>query len=115
MNDPASFGFDLAVIGVFIWASIDPNRFIKFWIFRPAPYSWSVRLVFRLLFLAVAVGGLWGIAETIYGLKHSISFYLSAMLISVVVFGGTLLWFGVLERHFPRRFGRQPRSRTREP
>src|SRR5260370_11196879 len=43
MTDPTmarmSIGFAVFAIAVFVWASIDYNRFIKFWMLRPAPYT----------------------------------------------------------------------------
>jgi hypothetical protein len=39
-------GFKASVIGVFTWASIDYNRFIKFWMLGPAPYTQRVSIAF---------------------------------------------------------------------
>jgi hypothetical protein len=52
-----NFGFALFAVAVSIWASIDYNRFIKFWMLRPAPYTQRVKMVFRLFFLAWVIGG----------------------------------------------------------
>jgi len=58
-----NFGFALFAVAVCIWASIDYNRFIKFWMLRPAPYTQRVKVVFRFLFLACVIGGLWRLVE----------------------------------------------------
>jgi len=60
-----SFRFEIFMIGVSVWASIDYNRYIKFWMLRPAPYGRLVRLVFRLFSVACVLGGVWRIAEDI--------------------------------------------------
>lgn len=55
----------LAGVAVFIWASLDYNRFIKFWMLKPAPYSQRVKAGFRLFFLACVCGGVWQIAKDV--------------------------------------------------
>jgi hypothetical protein len=68
MSDPnfanISMGFTAFGIAVFLWASFDYNRFIKFWMHRPAPYSQRVKITFRLFFLACVVGCVWQLVET---------------------------------------------------
>ncbi len=59
-----NLGFLICAISVFVWASIDYNRFIKFWMVRPAPYSRRVLIFFRLFFLASVLGGLWQAVKT---------------------------------------------------
>ena len=74
-----SAGFEIFAIGVFVWASIDYNRFIKFWMLRPAPYTRRVRLVFRLFFAACVLGGVWQVAEHIAKSGRPVVFYLTAL------------------------------------
>jgi succinate dehydrogenase hydrophobic anchor subunit len=71
-------------MGLFTWASIDYNRFIKFWMIRPAQYSKPVKIVFQSFFLLVVVGGLWRIIEDLPRPRQSVNFYLSAVLISML-------------------------------
>jgi hypothetical protein len=82
MTDPTmarmSIGFAVFAIAVFVGASIDYNRFIKFWMLRPAPYTQRVRVVFRLFFLACVVGGIWHLADTTAASGRSVTFYLGA-------------------------------------
>jgi len=47
MNLEMSIGFEVFAIAAFVWASIDYNRFIKFWMLRPAPYTRRVTVIFR--------------------------------------------------------------------
>ena len=84
-----SRGFELCGIAMFVWASIDYNRFIKFWMLRPGPYTPPVSIAFRLFFLACVVGGVWRLAETIAGSHKPASFYLGALLLAVA-------WFAVV-------------------
>ncbi len=83
MADPTlarmNVGFDVCAIGVFIWASIDYNRFIKFWVLKPAPYKQWVRAAFRVFFLACVVGGVWRVTEEIARLGKPAKFYLGAV------------------------------------
>jgi|ERR1700674_271110 len=82
MTDPTmarmSIGFAVFAIAVFVWASIDYNRFIKFWMLRPAPYAQRVRVVFRLFFLTCVVGGIWHLADTAAS-GRSVTFYSGAL------------------------------------
>jgi hypothetical protein len=54
MSDAAfaqmNLGFRIFEIAVFMWACFDYNRFIKFWMLAPAPYSRRVKIIFRLFF-----------------------------------------------------------------
>jgi hypothetical protein len=83
MTDPTlarmSVGFEICAIAVFVWASIDYNRFIKFWMLKPAPYKQWVRVAFRIFFLACVVGGVWRVAEDVVRLGKPATFYLSAL------------------------------------
>src|SRR5215475_10260446 len=72
-------GFEMFAVVVFLWASIDYNTFIKFWMLKPAPYTRRVRLVFRTFFLACVVGGVWRVAEDIARSEKSATFYLAAL------------------------------------
>ena len=74
-----STGFELCGIAIFVWASIDYNRFIKFWMLRPAPYTQRVRIIFRVFFLACLVGGMWQVAETIAASPRPAMAVLSAL------------------------------------
>ena len=90
MTDPTmarvSFGAAVVGIAVFVWASIDYNKFIKFWMVRPAPYSKRVRIVFRLFFLACVVGGVSHLADTMPPSGTPLTFYLGALVFAVVWF-----------------------------
>jgi len=44
-----SIGFAIFAIAVFVWASFDYNRFIKFWMLRSAPYTQRVSIFFSLV------------------------------------------------------------------
>jgi hypothetical protein len=83
-----SLAFEIFAIGVFVWASIDYNRFIKFWMLRPAPYTRRVQLVFRLFFLACVVGGVWQLAEDIAKSGKPVAFYLAALPFTIAWFVG---------------------------
>jgi hypothetical protein len=83
MTDPSfarlDEGFEIFAVGVFVWASVDCNRFIRFWMLKPAPYSLWVRTVFRIFFIACVVGGIWQIAEDVARSGRSVTFYLTAL------------------------------------
>jgi hypothetical protein len=101
MTDPTmarmSFGFAVFAMAVCVWASIDYNRFIKFWMLRPAPYSQRVRIVFRLFFLACVVGGVWHLADTMPDSGTPLTFYLGALLFAAASFLAFLLMLHFLE------------------
>lgn len=79
---PASLGlgFQAAEICLFIWASIDYNRFIKFWICKPAPYSKLVKIIFRSFFLLCVLGGVWQVAANLHDARPPADLYLHAIL-----------------------------------
>jgi hypothetical protein len=83
MTDPTlermSIGFNIFAVAAFVWASVDYNRFIKFWMLRPAPYTQRVKVIFRLFFLACVIGGVWQLADTIASFRKPAMFYLSAL------------------------------------
>jgi hypothetical protein len=83
MTDPAfarmNVGFEIFAAGVFVWASIDYNRFIKFWMLKPAPYTRWVKVFFRIFFLACAIGGIWQVGEDFARPGRSASFYMTAL------------------------------------
>ncbi|MBI3644442.1 MAG: hypothetical protein HY233_00515 [Acidobacteriales bacterium] len=81
-----SIGFAVFAIAAFVWASIDYNRFIKFWMVGPAPYTRRVRIVFRLFFLACVVGGVWQLADTMAASRKPVTFYLGALLFAAAWF-----------------------------
>jgi len=82
-----SFGFAVFAIAVFVWASIDYNRFIKFWVVRSAPpYTQRARIAFRLFSLSCVVGGVWHLADTISASETQLTFYLCASLFAVAWF-----------------------------
>ena len=92
MTDPIfarmNVGFELFAIGVFVWASVDYNRFIKFWMLKPAPYPLWVRIGFRVVFLACVVGGIWQVAGDVIRSGRSATFCLTALPF-------TAAWFAV--------------------
>jgi hypothetical protein len=79
-----SIGFELFAIAVFVWASIDYNRFIKFWMLKPAPYTHRVTMIFRMFFLACVVGGIWQLADSLMGPRQSAFSYLMTLGIAAV-------------------------------
>jgi len=82
-----SIGFAIFAPAVFVWASFDYNRFIKFWMLRSAPYTQRVSIFFRLFFLACVVGGVWHLADTVAAApKRPLTFYLSALAFAAVWF-----------------------------
>ena len=82
---------------MFIWASIDYNRFIKFWMVRTAPYSLLVRSVFRLFFLAVAVGSLSRFIGDVSKSRHSTKLYGMVLLFSILLFAAFILMINLVE------------------
>lgn len=90
MTDPIfarmDVGFEIFAIGVFVWASVDYNRFIKFWILKPAPYTLWVRVAFRVFFLACVVGGIWQVVADIVRSGRSATSYLAALPITAAWF-----------------------------
>jgi hypothetical protein len=90
MTDPTfarlDVGFEIFAIGVFVWASFDYNRFIKFWMLKPAPYSLWVRTCFRIFFIACVVGGIWQVAGDFGRSGRSGTFYLTALLFTAAWF-----------------------------
>ena len=81
MIDPtfADVGFEIFAVCVFLWASVDYNRFIKFWVLKPAPYKLWGRVVFRIFFVACVVGGIWQVAGDFTRSGRSATFYLTAL------------------------------------
>ncbi len=79
MNLEMSIGFEVFAIAAFVWASIDYNRFIKFWMLRPAPYTRRVTVIFRLFFLACVIGGVWQLADSVTSSRQSVIAYLSTL------------------------------------
>jgi hypothetical protein len=118
MIDTASGGTVLgstaAIAAVYVWAIIDCDRLIKFFILRPGPYTKPVRVVFRLFFLTIAAGCIWGIVEEVHKSKHSTNYYLGALFVSVVVFGFIYLWLNVLEHSNLKWFTKQSGRRVRD-
>jgi hypothetical protein len=90
-------GFESFATGVFVWARIDYNRFIKFWMLRPAPYTRHVRLVFRLFFVACVLGGVWQIAGDIAKYGKPVVFCLTALPFTVAWFV-VFFWYAALRR-----------------
>jgi hypothetical protein len=95
MNLEMSIAFEVFAIAAFVWASIDYNRFIKFWMLKPAPYTRGITIIFRLFFLACVIGGGWQLADSVTSSRQSAIFYLSTL-------GITGAWFVafVLMLHF---------------
>jgi len=80
-----STGFEVFAISVFVWASVDYDRFIKFWMLRPAPYTPRVRIVFRLFFVACVLGGAWRLADDVAKSGRPVS-YLTVLPFAVAWF-----------------------------
>ena len=91
------FGFALFAVAVFIWASIDYNRFIKFWMLRPAPYTQRVKVVFRVFFLACVIGGSWHLVEIRKTTGRPALTYLSALPFAAAWFVVFFLMLRVVE------------------
>ena len=115
MSDPnfanISMGFTAFGIAVFLWASIDYNRFIKFWMLRPAPYSQRVKITFRLFFLACVVGCVWQLVETITSSPRPALSYVRSLLFAAVWFAVYFLVLHVVEWMERRRSMKQSKVR----
>src|SRR5258706_16389635 len=79
MNLEMSISFEVFAIAAFVWASIDYNRFIKFWMVRPAHYTWLVTVIFRLFFLTCVIGGVFQLAFIVTSSRQSVIAYLSTL------------------------------------
>jgi hypothetical protein len=100
-------GLRISAIAAFVWASLDYNRFIKFWMVRPAPYRKRIKIVFRLFFLACVVGGARDLAETIRKSHQNLTAYVPALPFAAVSCLILYLLVRVVERmaetHWERR------------
>lgn len=105
----ASAGFKISAIAAFVWASFDYNRFIKFWMVRPAPYRKRIKVVFRLFFLACVVGGVWDLAETIAKSHQKLTSYVAALPFAAVSCLIFYLVVRVVERMAETRWERRSR------
>jgi len=76
MNLEMSIGFEAFAIAAFVWASIDYNRFIKFWMLKPAPYTQRITVIFRLFFLACVTGGTWQLWDSLTSSRQADVSYL---------------------------------------
>jgi hypothetical protein len=118
MSDPnfanISMGFTAFGIAVFLWASIDYNRFIKFWMLRPAPYSDRVKNTFRLFFLACVVGCVWQLVETVTASAKPALSYLRSLLSAGVWFAVYFLVLHVVEWMERRRSMKQSKVRSQD-
>ena len=107
MNDPfveqLNLGFLLSVVAVFVWASIDYNRFIKFWMLRPAPYSRRVIIICRVFFALCVLGGAQRLAETVIASRRPAMFYLGALLVAAASFAVLVIMVRSVERMNSRR------------
>lgn len=107
MNDPIAgrmdFGFGICAIAIFLWASIDYNRFIKFWMGKPAPYSRRVTVFFRIFFFACALGGLWQVTRSTLQSHRPVMFYLSALPLAAAWFGVFILMLKYVEQRMHKR------------
>jgi hypothetical protein len=97
MNLEMSIGFEVFAIAAFVWASIDYNRFIKFWMLRPAPYTRRVTVIFRLFFLACVIGGIWQLADSVTSLRPLVISYLSTLGIAGAWFVAFVLMLHLVE------------------
>lgn len=107
-----NLGFELAAVGLFVWASVDYNRFIKFWMIRPAPYSKLVRTLFRLFFLSCVVGGLWRVVEDVDHFRRAAYFCLTAILICALWLATWFLMVTVVEWMHLKLLGKRPNQRA---
>jgi hypothetical protein len=110
-----TIGFELAGVAWFVWASCDYNRFIKFWMIKPAPYSRPVTIAFRLFFLACGVGGVWQIAEGIRTTKQHPRFYLGALPFAVAWTIAIIVLVNVVERMNRRWLSSRSQMQRRQP
>ena len=105
MNDPTvarmDLGFTVCMIAVFVWASIDYNRFMK-WMLRPAPYRPLVVILFRIFFFAFVLGASRQLITTAVELRKSAIFYLSALPFALGWFAVFFLMINHLERRSRR-------------
>lgn len=107
MNDPIigrmDFGFAICAVATFLWASIDYNRFIKFWMGKPAPYNRRVIVFFRVFFFACVLGGLWQVARIMLQSPRPAMFYLSALPFAAAWFGVFILMLKYVEQRMRQR------------
>jgi hypothetical protein len=92
-----NIGFAVFAAAVFVWASIDYNRFIKFWMVRPAPYSKPVTVAFRLFFLACVVGGAWHVVDIAMASRLPLTAYFGVVPFAVGWFAVFVLMVHVVE------------------
>ena len=95
-------GFTVCMVAVFLWASIDYTRFIKFWMLRPAPYRPLVVTLFRTFFFACVLGGSWQLVTTVVELRKPVIFYLSAFPFALGWFAVFFLMLNLVERRSRR-------------
>lgn len=108
-------GFNLDGVGLFVWASADYNRLIKFWMLRPAPSSKPVRAAFRLIFFACVVGGLWQIGEDARHFGWSFHFCLIATLVCVVGMTAIFMMINLIEWVHRKWLGKHHEVRAQRP
>lgn len=90
------------MIAVFVWASFDYNRFIKFWLIRPVAYRPVLVMFFRMFFLACVVGGSWRVVMIAVELRKPTAFYLSVLPFAVAGFAVIFLMINLVERRSRR-------------
>src|SRR5262249_3113981 len=93
-----NIGFGIFAVSVFVWASIDYNRFIKFWMLRPAPYSTRVRITFRLFFAACVIGGSWRVVDDAITSGLPVKSYICALPFAVAWFAIVYVMVRAVER-----------------
>jgi hypothetical protein len=102
-----TLGFQISAVVLLLWASLDYNRFIKFWMLRPAPYSKRVTVGFRLFFLACVVGGIWRVFDDIVQARQSPVFHLSTVAIALAWIVVFFLLVYVVEQLHKERFNKE--------
>jgi hypothetical protein len=104
-------GFAICAVCTFAWASIDYNRFIKFWMRRPAPYSTRVRIAFRLFFAACVIGGSWQVVDGVITSGLPVRSYIGTLPFAVGWFAVVYVMVRAVERMNRKRPANQPRTR----
>jgi len=106
-----NIGFAIFAVGAFVWASIDYNRFIEFWMFRPSPYSRRVRIAFRLFFAACVIGGISHVADVAIASGLPARSYIGTLPFAVASFAVFYVMVRAVEWMNRKRLANQARMR----